>query len=334
MKRLSTPMITMVLLLILSLVTFGGVSQASKSEEAKAAYPVKPIQWIIPYGAGGSTDLGVRIMAGAMAETLGVAIIPVNKPGAGGMTAAEFIVKQPADGYTVFTGSIAQNGIQLAMDTAITFSNDDFTFICMYLTQEVLVVVKADSPWKTMDDLIKAAKENPGTVSFSTSGVGTSLHVSGELLKAVAGVDLLHVPFKSGPESMAAILGGHVSFGMHLTGDAKTMLESGEIRALATLSPKRLDDFPDIPTMTEIGYEDAVLYSWHGLVAPKGLPKEVIERLHEAAKAAVESPSVQSMMKKIGVTPTYMGPPEVFEKFVRENYEKVADIVARAGLRK
>jgi tripartite-type tricarboxylate transporter receptor subunit TctC len=329
MKRINTSKVIMVLLLILSLTAFGGISYAEKG-----AYPTKPIEWIIPYGAGGSTDLGMRIMGGAMSQTLGVPIIPINKPGAGGMTGADYTARQPADGYTVATGSVAQNNIQLAMDAQAPFSNDDFTFISMYLTQEILVVVKADSPWKTMDDLIKAARENPGTVSFSTSGVGTSLHIGGELVKMVTETDLLHVPFKSGPESMAAILGGHVNFGMHLTGDAKTMLDSGEIRALATLSPERLAEFPDVPTLTELGYENAVLYSWHGLVGPKGMPKEVVEKLHDAAKAAIESPSVQAMIKKIGATPTYLGPPEEFEKFVRENAERVAAIVKAAGLEK
>jgi len=332
MKKLCTWKICFTILtLVLSIIVISiiGYSQDTKFK----SYPERTITWIIPYGAGGSTDMGVRTMADEMSKILGVTILPLNKPGAGGIIAADYVVKQPPDGYTIYTGNIAQNGIQLAIDTSATYNNDDFTFIALYLIQEPLVVVKADSPWKTMDDLVKAAKKNPGTITYSTSGIGTSLHLSAELIQKEAEIKLNHVPFKSGPKSMAAILGGHVNFGMHLSGDAKSMLEAGEIRALATLAPQRLESLPDVPTMIELGYKNANIVSWHGLVAPKGLSEEIVEKLDQAVKVALESVSVQSRMKTIGFSPKYMGHEE-FEKFVKESYEKVVLIVDSAGLKR
>lgn len=307
--------------------------EATQPEAAASNFPNKPIEWIIPYGAGGSSDLAVRSMASAMSETLKEAIIPTNKAGAGGITAAEYSVKRDPDGYNIIMGNVAMNGIQLAMDSAITYDNDDFTFICMYLIQEPMIVVSKSSPYKTLDDLIAAAKANPGKLTYSTSGVGTSLHLTGELLQKSTDIELTHVPFASGPESLSAIMGGHVDFGMHLSGDAKSMIESGEIRALAVLSPERIASMPDFPTMTELGYPDATFVSWHGIVGPAGIPQEAVNIIAEAAKTALESPSVTKLFEKIGVTPSYMGP-EKFKQYVYDDYSRIAEIVEKAGLKK
>lgn len=331
MKKTTRKSIAILVVSLFLMASLLGCSQGKK-EEAKP-YPNKNIEWVIPYGAGGSTDLAARMMSGSMAQTLGVTIVPVNKAGGGGIAGADYLVQQPAGGYTIFTGNTAQNGIQLAMDSTIKFKNSDFTFISLYLTQDPLIVVKADSPFKTVDDLIKAAKEKPDTITYATSGAGTSLHISAELFQMATGTRLKHVPFKSGPEQMAALLGGHVSFSMNLSGDAKSMIESGKIRALATTAPQRIKTMSEVPTMAELGFKDCVLVSWHGIVGPKGMPAEVVDKLDQAAKKALEDPSVLAMLNNLGVSPKYMGHEE-FAKFVKDEEVKLTKVVEKAGLRK
>ena len=232
--------ISYVLCLMLLLVPLSGVSMAEENEWK----PESTISWIIPYGAGGQSDLCVRILAEKMGAIMGATIVPENKAGGGGTIAADYVVRQKGDGYTITMGNLAMNGIQLATDSTIPYNNDDFTFICMYLRQVPIIVVRSDSPYATLKDLIAGAKENPGMISYCTSGAGTSLHFIGELVQQAADVLLTHIPYASGSEMAAALLGGHVDMGVFMPADAKALLESGDFRALAVTSSERVPDSP------------------------------------------------------------------------------------------
>lgn len=310
----------------------GDRAEASAAVKEDIKYPEKNIEWVIPYGAGGISDLAVRIMATAVGGRIGGTIIPTNMAGAGGITAADYVTNQKPDGYTLYMGNLAQNGLQPAMDSAIEFAYDDFTFIGMYLTQEPVLVVAKDSPWQTFEDFAEAAKASPGKITYSTSGVGTSLHVGTVMVEEAAGISLQHVPFKSGTESIAAILGGHVDCGMHLMGDAKAMLDSGQFRALATTSSNPIVGYEDIPTMQSLGY-DVSLVSWHGLVGPKGMDEKVVAKLEAALKASLEDETVKKQLTDLGVTPQFMSAEEL-DAYVHGNYSDIEAIVEKASLRK
>lgn len=300
--------------------------------EQEAWKPTEPIAWVIPYGAGGQSDLCVRSISAAMGEILGATFLPENKTGGGGAIAAEYTVKREADGYTITMANTAMNGIQLAIDSASPYSNDDFTFICMYLTQIPMIVVQADSPYETFADYIAAAQANPGTVSFCTSGVGTSLHFVGELIQSAAGVTLTHIPYTSGAEMAAALMGGHVESGIFMTADCKAYIESGDFRPLAVTSEERSADFPDVPTLSELGYSEASMISWHGIAGPAGMDQAVVDALAAACEEALKDQEVHDFFTSYGVTPQYMDGQE-FHDFIYDNAARLLEVAENAGIR-
>lgn len=325
MKRIITYLLCLTLLLSI------GLSSVSMADEPEWK-PQSTISWVIPYGAGGQSDLCVRILAEKMGEIMNATIIPENKAGGGGTIAADYVVRQKGDGYTITMGNLAMNGIQLATDSTIPYNNDSFTFICMYLRQVPVIVVKSDSPYTTLAELIAGATENPGMISYCTSGAGTSLHFIGELLQQAASIELTHIPYASGSEMAAALLGGHVEMGVFMPADAKALLESGDFRALAVTSTERVPEFPDVPSLAEAGYPSACMTSWHGIVGPAGIPEEAVRTMAAACEKALQDPEVISLFESLNVTPFYMGP-EDLKAYVYEQAPLLLDVAINANLR-
>lgn len=294
--------------------------------------PSSTISWIIPYGAGGQSDLCVRILAEKMGAIMEATIVPENKDGGGGKIAADYVVRQKADGLTITMGNLAMNGIQLATDSTLEYDNDDFTFICMYLQQVPIIAVRADAPYNTVEELVEAAKAAPGAISYCTSGAGTSLHFVGELLQQAAGITLSHIPYGSGSEMAAALLGGHVNMGIFMPADAKALLESGDFKALAVTSTDRTEDFPDVPSLAECGYESACMASWHGIVGPAGISDEAVQTMAAACEAALKDPAVVELFESMNVTPYYMSPEEL-KDYVYEMAPALMDVAVSANLR-
>jgi len=296
-------------------------------------YPVKPIELICPYGAGGSVSMGGRIIAGTASEFLGKPIIIINKPGAGGSIAAAYVARAKPDGYTLFICNSASNGVTLAIRSDIGYKNSDFEYFGQFSAQNLAFVVKRDAPWQTLREVVEFAKQNPGSLKYLTSGVGTSLHFGMELFKlAAGGLKIEHIPFKSGAEYNAALLGGHAHLGLLAWVDIKGLVEAGKLRVLAVPTSKRLDDLPDVPTFTELGFPEVILSMWYGIAAPVGLPKEISTKLKESFSKTFQHSEVKKMLIHIGYTPVYRDADD-FTKFVNEQEKIYLKVAKEANIR-
>jgi tripartite-type tricarboxylate transporter receptor subunit TctC len=317
------------LLVIGSLLGIGITNEVLGKEKE---FPSKPIELICHMGAGGSTSMGGRIVAGTLSEFLGTPVVVINKTGGGGSVAATYAARSKPDGYTLFIFNSGPNGATPAM-RSVDYKNTDFELIALYGTQPLVLGVKSDAPWKTLGELVEEAKKNPGKLKFSTPGIGTSSHFMMELFKITAGgLKIAHVPYKSGPESLAAVLGGHVQINSSFVVDIKGAVDAGRLRVLAVAEEKRLEDYPDIPTFSELGYPEVKLTAWYGIAAPIGVPKEVSDKLKDALYKTIKHPEVKKMLTNVGFTPVFKDAEE-FTKFVREEENKFHRIAKEAGIK-
>ena len=276
--------------------------------------------------------MGARIIAGTLSEMIGRTVVVNNKPGAGGSIGAEYVAKAKPDGYTLFVFNSGSNGVTPAI-RSVRYKNEDFELFGQYAIQALGLVVKSDAPWKSVEELVQYAKKNPGALKFATSGIGTSGHFCMELFKkAAGGLKIEHVPFKSGPEYIAALLGGHVHMGILYLVDIKGPLEAGKLRLLAPATEKRLEDYPDVPTFAEKGYPEVKMTAWYGVSAPKGLPKDIADKLQTSLAKTFQHPEVKKMLTQIGYAPVYKDAEE-FSRFVKEEEKKLTRIAKEANIK-
>jgi tripartite-type tricarboxylate transporter receptor subunit TctC len=268
------------------------------------SYPSKPITMIIPWPAGGSSDLTLRAMGDAASKHLGQPFIYDNKPGASGtLGPATMAAAAKPDGYTIAQMPITVMRLPL-MQKVSWNAEKDFSYIVHLTGYTFGITTKADSQFKTWDDVVKYAKENPGKVTYGTPGAGTSLHIGVEQIAAKAGIKLTMVPFKGGAETNAAVLGGHTMLQADSTG-WKPLVDAKELRLLTLWTPERSKNWPDVPTLKELGYP-FVFDSPFGLAGPRGMDPAHVQKLHDAFKKAVEDPAVIDMMRKYDMFPRYM----------------------------
>jgi len=299
---------------------------------AKAAeYPTKPISLIIPYQAGGFTDLVSRALANSAKKELGQPIICENKAGGGATVGLGYVASRPSDGYTI--GTITP-GVFIAWHMGkINFHPlNDLTFVSRISGALMGIAVRTDSPWKTLQDVIRYAKQNPGKVTYGASGMGTITHLAMEELSSVAGgVPWKLMPYKSGAEASTAVLGGHVD----LVSDAASwapLVDAGKLRLLAVYTEKRSIRYPDVPTVKECGYNMAAPGPM-GIVGPKGLPKQIVQKLDSVFKKAMEDPEVLAVLKQFDATPLYLSS-EDYLKSSREEFDWSGKLVEKLGLAK
>lgn len=297
---------------------------------AQEKYPTKPINFIIGYPAGGSTDVCARPLVAAASKILGQPIVVVNKPGAASAVAVALLKNEKPDGYTI---GILPSGAVLSqhMRKVPYDSAKDFTPIMQYAVYLYGLVVKSDSPWKTFKDFIEYAKANPGKIRYSTAGPGTPQHLVMERLAMKEKIKWTHVPFEGGPQAITALLGGHVEASSQTT-EWKKHVEAGTLRLLAVYGEKRMVDFPDTPTLLELGY-DIVAPSLISIVGPKGLSPQIVETLHQAFKKAMEDPDFIKISRQLDQPALYRGPAELAKHLVEMN-ESVGALIRSLGLRK
>ncbi|WP_374448686.1 tripartite tricarboxylate transporter substrate binding protein [Stella sp.] len=294
-------------------------------------YPAKPVTFIVPWPAGGSSDLTMRALAEAASKHLGQPIVVENRAGASG-TAGPAVMAASAkpDGYTVAQMPITVFRLPHMVKTAFDPAKD-FTYILNVTGYTFGVVVKADAKWKTFGELIADAKANPGKISYGTPGAGTSLHITMEQIASMAGVKFTHVPFKGGAETNAAVLGGHVSAVADSTGWG-SLVDAKELRLLVIWGKERSKRWPDVPTLKEAGF-DLVSNSPFGIAGPKGMDPKVVARLHDAFKKGMEEPAYAEAMKKFDMEPSYMSTAD-YDRFARETIAEQAKLVEMLGLAK
>ena len=292
------------------------------------AFPNKPIRLICPWPAGGSTDGVMRSMADSAGKALGVQMIVDNKPGASGMLGPNELVNAKPDGYTLSQLTIGV--LRLPHMQKMQFDPmKDFTYIACLTGYTFGIVVKADSPIKSVKELVDFAKANPDKFSYGSTGNGTTPHLAVEEFASKAGIKLQHVPFKGSSDGLQALLGGHVMSHSDATGWAP-QVEAGTLRLLATYGSKRTKRWPNVPTLNELGY-DTLADSPFGIGGPKGMDPAITARLHDAFKKTLEDPAVLATFEKYDQSVIYLNTAD-YTKFARDNYVKEKAVIERLGL--
>lgn len=297
---------------------------------AQASYPDKPIRLLVPFAAGGTTSTLARALADRMSRALGQPFIVDNRPGAGGNIAMEAAARSAPDGYTLLMGPVGM-AINPALYPKLNFDPvKDFAPIGLYGGVANILAVNAALPIHSVKELIAYAKAHPGKLSQGSSGNGSSSHLAGEMLKASAGIDILHVPYKGGAPAMTDVLAGQTSMLFDQVPAVLPHVHSGKVRALAVTTAQRSSAAPDIPTMAEAGVPGYDVNVWFGLLAPTGTPNPIITRLNAEMNKALHDPEFRASLVKMGVDPMPSAPAE-FEAFLRAELRRWARIVKTSG---
>ncbi len=299
---------------------------------AEDKYPSHPISWICPYAAGGNADTRSRQVSRVMSEILGQPILIDNKAGAGGNIGTEAIARAKPDGYTIGMGNFAPLAVNQALFKKLNF--DPFTDIVPITLIErgpLILMVRADSPFKSVKDIVAAAKASPGKLSYASGGIGGTHHLSGALLEFAAEVDMIHVPYKSGAAGATDLMGGQVHMMFEQMYAAIPNVKGGRLRALAITSKTRSPLLPDLPTMAEQGYPAVEVLNWQGLVGPKGMSADLIKTLNAACNKALQDPDLREKMLSQG-NEIGGGTPEQFAALIKAEAPRWAKVVRAAKI--
>lgn len=282
------------------------------------AWPDKPVKIIVPFAPGGGTDQVARLVAVEIAKDLGQPVIVENKPGAAGNLGADFVAKSAADGYTLLWGTVGTQAINQLVSKKLPYdSQKDFKPVSMVASYPNLLVVPMSSPAKSVAELVALGKTK--ALTYASSGVGSTQHLSGAMLSAQTGLPMTHIPYKGSSQAMTDVVGGQVDLIFDNFPVAYTMAKGGKVRPLAVTGAKRFPLMPDVPTMLELGYKNFVTESWNGLLAPAGTPDAVVRKLDAAVKKAVMTPSFADKLLQAGIERNYKDSAE-FAKYIREEY--------------
>lgn len=307
------------------------VGLASGTAQAQDAWPSRPITYVAAFPAGSNTDTLGRIIAQRLSERLKVPVVVDNKAGATGMVGSAYVAKAPPDGYTMLGASIASHAISPSMHTTTQYdpvkSFEPITIIGMNAN---VLVVPANSPYKSVADIIAAAKASPGTLAFASSGIGTTQHLSGELFQKLAGIKMIHVPYAKTP-ALQDVIAGQVPM-MFEGPTVFSHILNGKVRAIAVTSPKRLAALPNVPTMAEAGVPGYEIQAWQAIYVPAGVPKPIVNRLYTEIAAILKEPDTLARLEKMGVTPSGMTP-EAFAAFQKAEVEKWGQLIKSAGIK-
>jgi tripartite-type tricarboxylate transporter receptor subunit TctC len=306
-----------------SMVTLSAAMLLNMPLAAHAAeYPDKPITLVVPFGAGGITDLVARATGKALSEQLGQSIVVENRPGAGGNIAADFVRRARPDGYTLMFTTVGILAVNPHTDVKVNFdSAKDFTYISLVGSTPHLVVVGVNVPAKTLPELIKLAQGKPDSVSVGTAGVGSSPYQGMRVLQDVAKVEFLHVPFKSGAESVTNVVSGQVNMTFEATPQVMPFVTSGKLRALAVANPRRLSTAPQVPSTAELGFPSLVSGSVAGLIGPAGLDPTIVKKLNAAVATSTANPKFKATLVAQGTEPI-ASTPEQFRKLIAEENQR------------
>jgi len=284
-------------------------------EQAAAQdWPTRPIQIVVASGAGGSADIIARIIAEKLAPALGQPVVIEDRPGAGGNTGAGSVARANADGYTLLMSGSPTHSVGPHLFKNLSYdAMRDVPPVAMVAVAPNLLVVDAGSPIMSVSDLINLAREKPGTVKFSSGGIGTTGHLAGELLRASASLKMLHIPYKDGTQGAIGVLTGDVTFTFFTLPSLLPLIEAGKLRALAFTSAERIKLMPGIPTVAELGFPGFEVVAWYALFAPRGTPDAVVTKLSRQIETIVNSDEFRNQMAKLGTEPKYMSPQQVID---------------------
>jgi tripartite-type tricarboxylate transporter receptor subunit TctC len=299
---------------------------------AFAAYPDRLIRIVVPFAPGGGTDVVARTLAQEMAKDLGVSVIIENKPGAGTIIGTQSVATSAPDGYTLLMGTFA-NAVNPSLQAKLPYdAHNDFAAVALVARSFNIVVVNPASPIKSIADLIAAAKAEPDKLSYGTYGTGTSAHLAGELFKHMARVNLTTVPYKGAAPGITDLIGGQIQVMFTTVASAASLVEAGQLRAIAVTSAERSPAFPQLPTVSEAGVPGYAAEAWYGLYAPAKTPPEIIDRLNKSAAKAVQSEA----FKKLGINEGLVmvaQPPDALDRYFRGEEERWRKVIEDAGIK-
>ena len=311
---------------------FTGVATMTPASAA-SNFPDKPITIIVPFSAGGTTDILARIIGQYLGEKFGESVVVENRAGAGGNIGAQAAARAKADGYTLFMGTVGTHAINSSLYSKLPYDPiKDFQPLTRVAMVPNLLVAHPDRPYRTVQELIEYAKANPGKVAFASSGNGSSIHLSGELFKQMTGVDMLHVPYRGSANAVTDLLGGQVDIMFDNMPSAIQHVRSGMLVPIAVTTAERSSELPDTPTIAEAGVPGYEATSWFGMFAPAGTPDDVVKLLNESIVEALKDPGVVEKFTAQGAV-VHSETPESFAKFIEEETAKWKVVVETSGAR-
>jgi len=315
------------------LLTVVCATMVAASAARAADYPDKPIRMIVPYPPGGTTDLLARAIAPRLGERLHQTVVIENRAGAGGVIGAQAVARSAPDGYTLVFASIATHGILPVLQKPAPYDAiKDFSPITLVASTPNVLVANIQQPAKSLADLLAAAKAKPGTINFGSTSLGGSPHMSGELLKTMAQIDIVHVPYKGGGPMLIDLMGGQIQIGFDNLPSSINHIRAGKIRALAVTTVKRWPGAPDIPTMAEAGVPGYESGAWFGMLAPANTPKPIVDMLQKHVAAILKLPEVEKMFLDQGAEPVG-DTPEQFAKVIASEMQKWAKVAVATGVK-
>jgi tripartite-type tricarboxylate transporter receptor subunit TctC len=295
-------------------------------------WPAKPVHIIVSSGAGGTADILARMVGERLAPLLGQPVIIENKPGAGGHLGAGLVARAEPDGYTLLMSGSPTHSVGPHLFKRLSYEPmRDVPPVAMIAAAPNLLVVNSSLPVKSLDDLVRLAREKPGQLTYSSAGNGTSGHLAAELLKNMAKIDMRHVPYKSGPEAVTGVLSGDVSFIFFTVPSVLPQVEAGKLRALAITSAARSPLVPNVPTVAELGFPGFEALAWYALFAPRESPKPVVAKLSAEVEKIVQLPDVRDKMVQLGAEPKYMNPEQVVS-FVSVESPRWGQLIRESGV--
>jgi tripartite-type tricarboxylate transporter receptor subunit TctC len=307
---------------LLACIAFGASAQS---------YPNRSIRLVVPFPAAGTTDILARAVAQKLTESLGQSVVVDNRPGAAGNIGSDLVAKSPPDGYTLLMGTVGTHAINPSLYSKMPYDHiKDFVPVVLVAGVPNVLVVNPALPINSVADLIKLAKEKPGTINFASSGSGTSIHLSGELFKTMAGVDMTHVPYKGSAPALTDLMGGQVQIMFDNLPSSLAQIRAGKLRAIAVTSMTRAPALPNVPTISESGLPGFEASSWFGVLAPAGTPAPIVARINAEVNKWLQSADAREKLLSQGAEAAG-GSPEQFATFIRAETEKWAKVVKASG---
>jgi len=298
------------------------------------AFPTKPVRIIATFDPGGASDILSRLLAPKLAERLGQSVLVENRPGAGGNIGTDYVAKSPPDGHTLVMGYIGTHAVNPTLYPKIPFDAvKDFAPVAFVASIPSALVVHPSIAAKSVSELIALAKARPGQLNYGSGGAGTAPHLAAELFKSIAGVDMVHVPYKGSGPAVADLLGGQISLMFNTMIQTIPHVQSGKLRALAVTGAKRSNAMPELPTLAESGLPGYAMVGWFGVLAPAGTPRDVVNRLNVEIMAILNLPDVKDRLAKLGSEPTDIATPEQFGDYIRSEIAKWEKVIKSSGMR-
>jgi len=310
-----------------------GVALFAAAGTATAAWPDKVIRIVVPFAAGGSTDLVARKIAEGLSQRLGANVIVENRPGAGGTVGTEYVARQPADGYTILMGSVSTHGSAPCVYSKLPYDAvKDFTPLTVVATIPNVMSVNQSVPANNLQEFVALLKKEPEKYSFASNGQGASNHLAAELFKSTAGVSMVHVPYRGSGPALIDLVGGQINMMMDVVMTSYPYIKDGKIKALAVTSPQRSAMLPDVPTVAESGYPGYEAMVWFGMLAPANMPEPLRTKLTDGLVQTLHAPAMKTYLEQQGAQVSDVAGP-AFGSMIKDEISKWCQVVKKAGIR-